>query len=244
MTLLRLDKLLAQSGERTRSESDKLIRAGLVHVDGHCIKTPSYKVDAEHTIVLVQGQRIGYFPYQYLMINKPVGMVTAAHDRNADTVMRLVPEPMQARDVMPVGRLDKDTTGLLLFTNNGTLAHRLLSPKRHVWKEYLVTVNGMLTQADIDAFAVGIAMHDFTAKPAGLTIENASTTESRGVIRLREGKFHQVKRMFAARELQVTALHRQTFGPLRLDIPCGETRILQRNEIEALYAAAAMDWEG
>ena len=244
MALLRLDKLLSQSGDLSRAEAGKLIRAGLVSVDGDCVKNPSGKADAEQSVVLLRGRRIGYTPYQYLMVNKPAGMVTAARDRSSDTVMRLVPQSMQARDVMPVGRLDKDTTGLLLFTNNGTLAHRLLSPKRHVWKEYLVTVDGLLTMADITAFASGVMLQDFTAKPAELTILSASAAESQAVVRLREGKFHQVKRMFAARDLQVTALHRQSFGPLTLDIPCGRTRTLQTNEIQALYNAAQMDWEG
>ena len=244
MVLLRLDKLLSQNGEISRAEAGRLIRAGLVRVDGDCVNNPSCKVNAEQSVVLLRGQRIGYAPYQYLMVNKPAGMVTAARDRSADTVMRLVPQSMQARDVMPVGRLDKDTTGLLLFTNNGTLAHRLLSPKRHVWKEYLVTVDGRLTAADSTAFASGIILQDFTAKPAELTILRASAAESQGIVRLREGKFHQVKRMFAARDLQVMALHRQSFGPLTLDIPRGQARTLQNKEIQALYDAAQMDREG
>ncbi|HPF87102.1 MAG TPA: pseudouridine synthase [Candidatus Limiplasma sp.] len=240
---MRLDKLLSQSGERSRSEAAKLIRAGFVSVDGTAIASPAYKADPERNAVCFQGKRITDHPYQYMMLHKPAGVVTAARDNAAETVMRLVPNAMRARGVMPVGRLDKDTTGLLLFTNDGMLAHRLLSPKHHVWKEYRVTVDGMLTDADINAFAEGIALKDFTAKPAELSIVSADRAQSTAIVRLREGKYHQVKRMFGARDLQVTALHRQSFGPLRLDIPCGGIRILRQQEIDALYAAVQLDGE-
>ncbi len=244
VTLIRLDKLLSQSGERTRSDADKLIRAGFVTVDGVCVDNPAYKVDAVKSRVMYRDQRVVDAPYHYVMLHKPAGMLTAARDRDMDVVLQLLPRAMQVRGVMPVGRLDKDTTGLLLLTNDGTLAHRLLSPKLHVWKEYAATVDGPLNQADIDAFAAGIPLQDFTAKPAELRIERVSADESLGIVRIREGKQHQIKRMFAARGLQVTALHRQRFGPLCLDIPCGETRLLKPEEIIELYEAAHMEQEG
>jgi 16S rRNA pseudouridine516 synthase len=244
MASIRLDKLLAQSGDRTRSEAAKLIRAGHVGVDDTHITNPAYKADTERSIVTLDGQRIQDTKYQYVMLHKPAGVLTAARDRKALTVMDLVPEALQARNVMPVGRLDKDTTGLLLLTSDGVLAHRLLAPGTHVWKEYRVTVDGVLTQVHIDAFTQGMPLRDFTAKPAELRIESASLDESQAVVRLREGKYHQIKRMFAEQGLKVTVLHRQAFGPLRLDIPQGEYRMLNNREIRELYAAVQMEWEG
>lgn len=239
----RLDKLLAQSGERTRSEAGRLIRAGRVSVDGTVRRDPAAKADAEQSIVCLDGQRILDKPFQYLMLHKPAGILTAARDRSAPTVMDLMPKAMRARDVMPVGRLDKDTTGLLLFVSDGQLAHRLLAPKTHVWKEYLVTVDGALTEGHEALFRRGVPLTDFTALPAELAVICASPGESRAVVRLREGKYHQVKRMFAALSMRVTALHRQAFGPLELDIPVGGYRALRGDEIAALYLAADMDGE-
>lgn len=244
MALYRLDKILSQSGERTRSEAGKLIRSGLVEVDGVCVSDPAYKADTALSFVTFQGQEISGRPFQYVMMNKPAGVLTAARDRHAPTVMGLLPERMLTRGVMPVGRLDKDTTGLLLLTSDGTLAHRLLSPKNHVWKEYRATVDGLLLPAHGKAFAKGIDLREFTAMPAELDILTASERESLAVVRIREGKNHQVKRMFIALGLHVTALHRQAFGPLQVDIPPGEYRALNDSEIEALYAAVRMDGDG
>ncbi|MBN1777674.1 MAG: rRNA pseudouridine synthase [Clostridiales bacterium] len=244
MAISRLDKLLSQSGERTRSEAAKLIRAGRVSVDGAAQTDPAYKTDAAESAVLLDGQRIEDTPYQYVMLHKPAGVVSASRDTKAETVMRFLPEAMRARRVMPVGRLDKDTTGLLLLTNDGRLSHRLLAPKTHVWKEYLVTVDGPLTTEHAAAFARGVQLGDFTALPAQLHIESASAAESRALVKLREGKYHQVKRMILKFGLQVTTLHRLAFGPLKLDIPPGEYRALDDMEIEALYLAAGMDRDG
>ncbi len=241
MGTARLDKLLAQSGERSRSEAARLIRAGRVSVDGAVRTDPASKADAVQSEVCLDGQRILDTPYQYLMLHKPAGILTAARDRSVKTVMDLLPNAMRARNVMPVGRLDKDTTGLLLFTSDGQLSHRLLSPKTHVWKEYAVTVDGELTEEHKALFLQGVPLREFTALPAELVIINASAGESRAVVRLREGKFHQVKRMFAALSMQVTALHRQAFGPLILDIPPGEYRVLSGDEMDALYRAADLD---
>ena len=244
MALIRLDKLLSQSGERSRSEAVKLIRAGRVTVDGIAVQNPAYKVDTAQTAVALDGQPLRDAPYQTVMLHKPAGVVCAVRDRADTTVMDLLPKAMRLRDVMPVGRLDKDTTGLLLLTSDGTLAHRLLSPKAHVWKEYRATVDGRLTQKDVQAFKQGVPLRDFTALPAELVIESASQTESRAIVRIREGKFHQVKRMFGALDLQVTALERRAFGPLTLDIPQGEYRLVTPHELEALYTAVQMDGEG
>ena len=238
MALIRLDKLLSQTGERTRSESARLLRAGQVTVNGTPARDPAMKVDAAVADVRLNGQTITDEPFQYYMLHKPAGILTAARDAKAATVMDLVPDALARRDVLPVGRLDKDTTGLLLLTNDGELAHRLLSPKRHVWKEYIATVDGPLDEADVAAFAEGMALSDFTAKPAELQILCSTPTESRALVRLSEGKFHQVKRMFGARGREVLTLHRETFGTLRLDIPLGECSPLRSDELAALRNAA------
>ena len=238
MALIRLDKLLAQSGERTRSDAARLLRAGSVTVDGQTVRDPAAKVDAQRSAVLLNGESITDEEYRYYLFHKPAGVLTAARDHHAQTVMDLLPPALGKRSVLPVGRLDKDTTGLLLLTNDGELAHRLLSPKRHVWKEYLATVDGPLTQEDVAAFARGLELSDFTALPAELTVLSSSPDGAQAVVKVAEGKFHQVKRMFAACGREVLALHRQAFGPLRLDIAVGEHRLLTQEEIAALRKAA------
>ena len=238
MVLIRLDKLLSQSGERTRTEATRLIRTGAVTVNGETVRDASMKVDTAFTEVLLKGLPIVDEPFQYLIFHKPGGVLTAARDARAQTVMDLLPEALRRRDVLPVGRLDKDTTGLLLLTNDGELAHRLLSPKRHVWKEYRATVDGPLTQADCDVFASGMTLSDFIAKPAELKVLESSPEQSLAIVRLSEGKFHQVKRMFACLGREVLTLHRQAFGPLRLDVECGAYRTLTHGELSALRAAA------
>ncbi len=238
MSWIRLDKLLAQSGERSRTEAARLVRAGCVTVNGQPARDPAQKLDADAATVLLNGQPILDEPYRYLMFHKPAGVLTAARDRKAKTVMDLLPEALRKRDVLPVGRLDKDTTGLLLLTNDGELAHRLLAPQRHVWKEYRVVADGPLGREDVAAFEAGMELSDFTAKPAKLTVLESAEDRSVSVVRLSEGKFHQVKRMFAARGREVLALHRQAFGPLCLDVEEGAYRPLTPQEIAALRAAA------
>ncbi len=238
MAQIRLDKLLSQTGERTRSESAGLVRAGLVAVDGVPQRDPARKVDTALQTVLLKGAPLLDTPFQYYLFHKPAGILTAARDKNAPTVMDLVPDTLRRRDVLPVGRLDKDTTGLLLLTNDGELAHCLLSPKRHVWKTYLATVDGPLDESDVAAFAAGMALSDFTAKPAELTVLESGETRSLARVRVSEGKYHQVKRMFGARGREVLLLHREAFGPLRLDIETGALRPLTAPEIAALRMAA------
>ena len=232
---MRLDKFLSLSGERSRSEAGKLIRSGTVRVDGQVILRPETQVP-ETAQVTLGGQTIGDSSNQYYMLHKPAGVLTAARDSRAATVMDLVPENLRKRKVLPVGRLDKDTTGLLLMTNDGALAHFLLSPNRHVWKQYRATVTGKLTAADVQAFAEGLQLSDFEAKPAKLTILTADSDQSTALVEVREGKFHQVKRMFAATGHEVTALHRAAFGPLTLpeNLPVGQCRPLTPDEVEAL----------
>ena len=232
---MRLDKYLSQSGEYSRTEAGKLIRSGAVRVNGEPVRKPDTQIGLD-ALVTLAGEAIGDCSQQYYLLHKPAGVLTAARDSRAQTVMDLVPENLRKRKVLPVGRLDKDTTGLLLLTNDGELAHFLLSPNRHVWKQYRATVTGQLTAMDVEAFANGLQLSDFVAKPAKLTILDRAPEESIALVEVREGKFHQVKRMFAATGHEVTALHRQSFGPLTLpeDLPVGQCRPLTEEEIAAL----------
>lgn len=241
---MRLDKYLALSGERTRSEATKLIKSGAVEVNCAIIKDGAFHI-TENDEVKLLGQPVGGNGNQYLMLYKPAGVLTAARDSRASTVMDLVEERYVRRKVLPVGRLDKDTTGLLLLTNDGELAHRLLSPKRHVTKTYLATVTGRLEESDVAAFEAGITLSDFVAMPAGLTILSAGEAESTALVDLREGKFHQVKRMFLARGHEVITLHRPVFGPLHLDeaLTPGQYRELTPEEIAALKQCAGLSDE-
>ena len=215
MAATRLDKYLAQSGERSRSEAVRAVRMGQVRVNGVPVRDPSVKVKDGDTVTLA-GETVGDDALQYYLLYKPSGVLTAARDSRAQTVMDLLPEALSRRKVLPVGRLDKDTTGLLILTNDGALAHSLLDPKRHVWKRYVARVEGRLDEADIAAFANGVPLSDFTAKPAQLRILEAGDETSLAEVEVREGKFHQVKRMFGARGHEVTALHRAAFGPLTI----------------------------
>lgn len=240
MAVVRLDKFLAQSGERSRSEAGLLLRQGKVRVSGEIVRDPSRKIDPQVDDVLLMGEAVSDAAFQYVLFNKPAGVITAARDARSNTVMALVPEALTKRDVLPVGRLDKDTTGVLLLTNDGELAHRLLSPKRHVTKEYHVTVEGRLTQADVDAFAAGIQLSDFMTKPATMRILEASDAQSKAVLIITEGKFHQVKRMFGARQHPVITLHRAAFGPLSLPegLAPGACRPVTPQELVLLKQAA------
>ena len=238
MAAVRLDKYLAQSGERTRSEAVRAVRAGQVRVNGVIVRDPASKVQDTDAVTLM-GETIGDDSLQYFLLYKPSGVLTAARDSRAQTVMDLLPEALSRRKVLPVGRLDKDTTGLLVLTNDGALAHSLLDPKRHVWKRYIATVEGRLTEQDVQAFETGIQLSDFEAKPAGLSILEAGDETSVGEVRVREGKFHQVKRMFGARGHEVLALHRAAFGPLTIpeDLQPGDYRKLTEEQVQLLRDA-------
>ena len=236
----RLDKLLSRQGLGSRSGVKELIRRGRVLVNGRPCLDPGQKTDPDKDAVQVDGQNISLATLRYGMLNMPSGILTAASDRKAKTVMDLLPLKLRAMGLMPVGRLDKDARGLLLFTTDGPLAHFLLSPRHHVAKEYLVRVDGPLSRADVLAFENGLALSDFTARPAKLDILETGPRESRAVVTLKEGKFHQVKRMFGARGLTVTDLQRISFGSLRLDesLPEGGFRELDGLEAAALRSDA------
>lgn len=211
---MRLDKFLALQGLGTRSEVRALLRAGRVFVHGQPARDAGQNVDVDAVQITLDGEPLHHTHALHIMLNKPAGILTAARDSRRETVMDLLPPRFAVLGCMPVGRLDMDTEGLLLLTTDGQLAHRLLSPKRHVDKVYAVTVDVPLEQADVRAFAEGIPLKDFTAMPAEMIIlENPQ--EAR--VTVREGKYHQVKRMFLARGKTVTHLKRLAFGGIVLD---------------------------
>lgn len=231
--LERLDKILSSTGRWSRKEVKELVRTGRVTVDGVPAQTPEQKTDREGSEIRVDGESISASQYTYLMMNKPAGLVSATEDPREPTVLSLLPGHLQKIGLFPAGRLDKDTVGLLLLTNDGALAHDLLSPKKHVNKTYLVRVEGRFDDADVTAFREGITLADgYVCLPAELEL----LEESEALVKLREGKYHQIKRMCAARGKPVISLKRLTFGALKLDeslVP-GEWRELTEGEIESL----------
>lgn len=234
---MRLDKLLSNLGVASRAGCRELLKAGRVQINGQIVRDGAVHVP-EGAAVLLDGKALDTRLQRHLMLYKPAGVLTAAEDGRQETVMDLLPAVYRACGCMPVGRLDKDTTGLLLLTTDGELAHRLIAPGRHVDKVYEATVDGVLDEGDAAAFAAGIPLKGFTALPAQLEL----LAENRGRVTVQEGKYHQVKRMFGTRGKPVTALHRQSFGPLHLDetLRPGQFRELTGEETAALYAAAGM----
>ncbi len=233
--MIRLDKFLADMGVGTRTEVKKYIRQGKITVDEVVEKTPETKIDANQQIVCYEGKRIQYETYVYYMLNKPAGVISATKDLRDKTVIDLI-EDKRKKDLFPVGRLDKDTEGLLLITNDGALAHNLLSPKKHVNKVYYAKIDGIVTKEDQNAFAEGVSIGEGeTTKPAKLEILKSDAT-SEIKLTIQEGKFHQVKRMFEAVDKKVIYLKRLSMGTLVLDeqLALGEYRLLTKEEIEAL----------
>lgn len=231
--LSRIDKLLALTGVG-RSEAKKLISSGRVAVSGVVQRDPGFKaLPADLTL---DGAPLFIETDVYLMLHKPAGVVTATEDKRLPTVVSLLPEKYQRRKIGPVGRLDRDVTGLVLLTTDGEMAHRLISPKWKAEKTYRAVCEGRLTEADVDAFASGLELSDFTAKPAEMKILSASDEESVADVTLTEGKFHQVKRMFAAVGHPLSSLHRLRIGCVTLDadLPVGEFRSLTDDEITGL----------
>ena len=230
----RLDKLLAGTGKWSRREVKALVRQGLVRVDGRLAASAEDKLDPAAAVVTVAGETVSLCRFTYVMLHKPAGVLTATEDRKQPTVLDLLPPELRRIGLAPVGRLDKDTEGLLLLTNDGELAHRLLSPKYHVEKRYFARVDGELSAADAEAFARGMTLGDgLECLPAGLEV----LPDRVCIVTLREGKFHQVKRMLAARGAPVLYLKRLSMGPLTLDdsLAAGAYRLLRAEEISALY---------
>lgn len=232
---IRLDKYLTEMSVGSRSEVKKAITKGLTEVNGETVKKPEQKIDPALDQVCFQGRRITYAAMEYYMLNKPAGVISASEDRHETTVVDLITEKKR-KDLFPVGRLDKDTEGLLLITNDGELAHRLLSPKKHVDKVYYAKIAGKVTEEDKKAFAEGVDIgEDKPTLPAKLHILK-SGEESEITLTIREGKFHQVKRMFHAVGKEVAYLKRLRMGSLVLDedLKTGEYRALTDEERRTL----------
>ena len=233
--MIRLDKFLADMGYGTRSEVKKEITKGNVKINGLSVRKPETKIDTEKDEVMYREQLAAYEKYEYYMLNKPAGVISATTDKKEKTVLDLIGEK-QRKDLFPVGRLDKDTEGLLLITNDGELAHRLLSPKKHVDKVYYVRVQGELAEEDIRRLAEGIDIgEEKLTLPARLVIrKNGQFSEAE--ITIQEGKFHQVKRMFHALGKEVVYLKRLSMGTLVLDgnLKPGEYRKLTKEERDGL----------
>ncbi len=228
----RLDKFLCDSGAGTRSQVKALVKAGRIQVDGVSERDPGRKIDPLIQCVTLDGQRLGGWRRVVLLLNKPAGFVTATEDATQKTVMELLPPAYRGLDLKPVGRLDKETEGLLLFTNDGELLHRLISPKKQVPKVYYARHEGQAEPADVAAFAEGLTLRDGTqCLPAKL--EPLGPGES--LITVCEGKYHQVRRMMASRNMTVSYLERRQEGGLSLgDLPRGQTRELTQAQIQTL----------
>lgn len=228
----RLDKFLSNNTGISRSQIKPLLSQGRVTVDGVCIKDGSVKIDPQRQSVCLDGEMVVTAGCVVVMLNKPAGYVTATEDPRDQTVMELLPRELRALDLKPVGRLDKATEGLLLFTNDGQLLHRLISPQKEIPKVYYARHEGEATDADVQAFAEGITLKDGTLCRRAV-LEPLGPGQSR--ITVCEGKYHQVRRMMASRNMFVTYLQRQSEGGLELgQLPLGQTRVLTQQEIEAL----------
>ncbi len=226
--LMRLDKYLSEAGAASRRDCKQMIREGRVTVDGAVVRVPEQKIDSDACVV-ADGREVSLFGAILLMLHKPSGYLTAVEDAEWKTVMELLPAEYARAGLKPIGRLDAETEGLLLFTNDGDLAHRILAPKRKIWKTYYAEHTGAATEEDARAFTEGLVLKDGTqCLPAELRILG----EGRAEIRVCEGKYHQVRRMMASRRLKVTYLRRTAVGSLTLDgLEIGASRLVQPEEI-------------
>ncbi len=231
---MRIDKLLSELGIASRKDAARAAKSGGVVVDGVPVKDVSKHIDPEKSRVVYLGREVVYQRYTYVMLNKPEGYVSATDDKSLPYVTELLPEELRRRELFPVGRLDRDTVGLMILTNNGVLAHSLLSPKHHVKKEYYFTAAEPLDANAEREFAEGITLADgYECKSAELYLAD---NRMEGRIVLTEGKYHQIKRMIASRDNRVTSLERISFGGVALDrsLERGQWRYLTKEEIEIL----------
>ena len=237
---MRLDKFLVACAVGSRTEVKNFLKAGRVTVNGKKEKSAKLQIDQKTDEIRFDGQVLEYEEFVYYMMNKPQGIISATEDPKYRTVLDLLDDLARSKEVFPVGRLDIDTHGLLLLTNDGKLAHALLSPKRHVDKTYQAQVKGMMTQEDVETFAKGIPLKDFTCQPAKLELVSIDPEKNQSQIRvtIAEGKFHQVKRMVGYCGKEVVDLQRLTMGTLVLDenLQRGEWRRLSKEELEILRA--------
>ncbi|MRI82525.1 pseudouridine synthase [Aerococcaceae bacterium DSM 109653] len=235
---MRLDKLLSHTGYGTRKEVKKLISSGAIRVNDIICKKSGQIIKLNDDLVTVMGEPVVYQEYYYYILNKPAGIISATEDNFHETVINWLGPDYAHMELFPVGRLDIDTTGLLLLSNNGQLAHQLLSPKKKVPKRYVATIDGIVTQEDIEAFKAGLDLGDFIAQSAELIIHatDIEAVQSEIEVEIWEGKFHQVKRMFEKVGKEVLTLQRISMGPLWLDedLAEGDWRELTEEEAQAL----------
>ncbi len=231
---MRIDKFLSNMGIASRTESSKAARGGLVLVNGAPVKKADVHIDPEKDVITYCGRKIEYRKYTYILMNKPDGVVSATEDGKDKTVIDLLPEELQRLDLFPCGRLDKHTLGLVMLTDDGDLAHRLLSPKHHVNKKYRFECKFPLTRDEVEYLEKGATLEDgYITKPSEIELDDDNQS---GYITLVEGKYHQIKRMLESVNNKITYLERVTFGPLCLDksLGRGEWRFLSKEEIERL----------
>ncbi len=228
----RIDKIIASQGKYSRSDVKGLIAKRRVQVDGVTVTSSSVKADPVQSRITIDGVDITVKKHVYLMLHKPKGYVSATEDKEYETVLALVPEEYIGRELFPAGRLDRDTTGLMIITDDGVMAHNILSPKKHVQKVYHVTIDIPVTQAMADGFAAGVELNDGVCKEAQLNITGAYTAE----VTLKEGRYHQIKRMFGCYGAKVVELHRLAMGDLYLpdDLAEGACRELTVEELQRL----------
>ena len=235
---MRLDKFLVACAVGSRTEVKSFLKAGRVTVNGKKEKSAKLQINENTDEICFDGQKLEYEEFVYYMMNKPQGVISATEDPKHKTVLDLLDDLARSKEVFPVGRLDIDTHGLLLLTNDGQLTHALLSPKRHVDKIYLARVDGIMTQEDVETFAQGIPLKDFTCQPAILELVSLDREKNQSLVRvtIAEGKFHQVKRMVAYCGKEVVNLQRLTMGTLTLDenLKRAEWRRLTTEELESL----------
>ena len=227
---MRLDRLLSELGAASRSELRQIIRRGRVSVDGVVVTEPERRVDPEGSEIRLDGELLTYRRFRYFMMDKPAGVLSVTEDRKQKTVLNLLPPELKRLDLFPVGRLDKDTSGLLILTNDGDFAHRVISPKSGVEKRYRAEVGGVPDEEDVKAFAEGLTLGDGTkCLPARLEITGANIC----YVTVMEGKYHQVKRMLASRGKPVVSLRRLSVGALELDeaLGPGGFRELEKNDL-------------
>lgn len=233
----RLDKIIATGGGVSRSDARKAVLKGQVTVNSSTVRDIAYKVDPNADLITLNGTQINYKKYVYLVINKPCGVLTATEDKRQKTVLDLVPNELYRKDLFPVGRLDKNTTGLLILTNDGDFGHTLLSPNHKVPKKYLVTLDGEIANNLVEKFKAGLTLADGTKlSPAGLEILQPN---NKALVTIIEGKYHQIKRMFGLFELGVDALERVSFAGLNLpnDLSYGQVRELTKAELDIINNA-------
>lgn len=228
----RIDKIIASQGQYSRSDVKKLISKKQVAVNGEVVKSANVKADPLKDRITVKGAELNFKRNVYLVLNKPKGYVSATEDRDHQTVLELVPEEFAGRDIFPAGRLDRDTTGLMIITDDGALAHNILAPKKHVQKIYHVELDIPVTEEMARGFAEGVELNDGVCKEAGLEIVG----EYAARVTLKEGRYHQIKRMFGCYGAKVVELHRLTMGNLHLpdDLAVGQCRELTEEELKLL----------